>query len=304
MIMARSLSKEKTHNKWDKDLPPILSIAPGDVVEIETRESSDGDITPSSINEDVEKADVNKVHPLTGPIYIDGAKPRDTLEVKIIDVEPDVWGWSCITRGLGYLKDSFRDPYLVLWKIDKKEGYAYSEALQGIRIPLNPFCGVMGVPLPEPGKHSTFPPSEAGGNMDVRYLTAGSTLYLPVFVDGALFSVGDAHAAMGDGEVCITAIETSARVTLKFDLKKNWCISAPCFETREYYGVTGVGKTLDEAMKKALEHMIHFLVEKKGLASRNAYVLCSVAADFRICEVVDEPNLLISGLIPKSIFSF
>ena len=301
--MRKYLSKEKTHNKWDKDLAPLLTVDPGDVVEIETKEGSDGEITPQSSDDTVEKGDVNKVHPLTGPIYIRGARPGDSLVVEILDVKPDLWGWSYIFPGRGYLKDIFKDAHLVLWKINKEEWYAYSDRLPDIRVPLSPFCGVMGVALPEPGSHSTKPPSDHGGNMDIEYLAAGSTLYLPVFVDGALFSVGDVHAAQGDGEVCLTAIETSATVTLKFDLRRNRSIPSPRFENQDYCGVVAYGRTLDEAMRKALRYAIDLLVEQTSLAPENAYVLCSVAARFKICEVVNEPHVVISGLIPKKLFS-
>jgi len=301
--MLKKLSSDKTHNRWDKDLPPVLHVDPGDLVEIETKEGSDGDVRPDSGAKDVAKSDPNKVHPLSGPIYINGAKKGDTLVVRVVNVEPGSWGWTGIIPGSGYLKDEFRDPHLVIWKVNRKSKYAYSDAIPGVRIPLSPFCGVMGVALPDSGSFVTIPPRDSGGNMDIKYLTAGATLYLPVFVDGALFSVGDAHAAMGGGEVCLTGIESPAKVTLRFDLKKNCSIQSPRFETREYYGSIGYGKTLDEAMRKALMQMIDFLVEQKGLERNNAYVLCSVAADFRVCEVVDEPHLLISGLLPKRIFA-
>ena len=259
----KKLSSVKTHNKWDRDIPPLINVEPGEILQIDTKEGSDGDITPNSNTNDLANADPSKVHPLTGPIYVNGAQPGDTLVVKILDVKPGTWGWTGIMSGQGYLKDEFKDPHLVIWKINKRGGYAHSESFPNIRIPLNPFCGVMGVALSEAGSYVTIPPRNAGGNMDTKFLTAGSTLYLPVFVNGALFSVGDAHAAQGDGEVCLTAIEMPARVILKLDLKKNYTIPAPRFETRQYYGCTGYGQNLDIAMRSALKHMIDFLVELK-----------------------------------------
>jgi acetamidase/formamidase len=181
-----------------------------------------------------------------------------------------------------------------------------------VRVPLEPFLGVMGVALAEPGEHSTIPPRASGGNMDIKQLTAGTTLYLPVFVDGALFSAGDGHAAQGDGEVCITAIETTMTATLRFSIERDRALGGPEFETTRplsprtnaghHYVTTGIAPDLMDASKDAIRAMIQHLVKVRSLTREEAYVLSSVAVDLKISEVVDAPNWVVSAFLPLAIF--
>src|SRR5438128_5971563 len=160
---------------------------------------------------------VSKGHPLTGPVGIRGARPGDVLQVDVRELVPGDLGYTSFRPGIGLLRDDFIEPYLKLWEL---RGQA-AELRPGIRVPLAPFLGVMGVALAEPGAHVTAPPRSNGGNMDIKQLTAGTTLYLPVWVAGALFSCGDGHAVQGDGEVCITAIETTMTATLRFTVRRD-----------------------------------------------------------------------------------
>ena len=184
--------------------------------------------------------------------------------------------------------------------------------VKGIEVPLDPFPGVIGVAPAEPGEHGTLPPRSVGGNMDIKHLTAGSTLYLPAAVDGGLFSVGDCHAAQGDGEVCVTGIEAPMAVTARFTVRSDRSIDQPQFETagpftpsgadEPMYGTAGISDDLMEATKLAVRHMIDHLAAERGLTRGEAYILCSAAVDLKINEVVDAPNWTVSAYLPEGLF--
>src|SRR5262245_24296506 len=218
MPTTHKLDAAPVHKEWNNAIPPRLSIDPGDTVVFDTRDASDHYYSRTSTHPDVLGRGPFTGHPLTGPVLVRGARPGDTLVVEILDVRPAFdFGWTAIRPGRGLLPEAdFPKPYLNIWDLG-----VGTQARMGDRVavPIEAFPGVMGVALAEPGGHSTMPPRRNGGNMDIRQLAAGATLYLPVPVEGALFSVGDAHAAQGDGEVCITAVEMSARVTLRFGLQ-------------------------------------------------------------------------------------
>jgi acetamidase/formamidase len=250
-----------------------------------------------------------KGHALTGPVRITGARPGDTLEIEILELKPGEMGYTTIVPGRGLLPEDFPEPFLKLW--DLRNG-ATAEFRAGIEVPIEPFHGVMGVALAEPGRHLTAPPRRVGGNMDVKQLTVGTTLLLPIEVEGALFSVGDGHAAQGDGEVCITAIETSMTSHLRFRVHRDLRLAGPQFRTAGplarrtdsagWYATTGIGPDLMGATKQATREMIAYLERSYGLSPQEAYVLCSVAMDLKISEVVDAPNWVVSAFIPLSIF--
>jgi acetamidase/formamidase len=249
-----------------------------------------------------------KGHPLSGPIAIRDARPGDVLQIDILELVPGDLGYTAFSPGRGLLPEDFPEPYLKMWELD---GIS-AELRPGVRIPLDPFLGVMGVALSEPGEHSTIPPRASGGNMDVKQLTAGATLYLPISIDGALFSAGDGHAAQGDGEVCITAIETTMSATLRFTVRRDRELRGPEFETTRplsaatsagpHYATTGIAPDLMEASKEAVRAMIRHLVRDRGLSREDAYVLSSVAVDLRISEVVDAPNWVVSAFLPLAVF--
>ena len=305
------LGHEEIHQEWNNALPPRLTIDPGDTVVFDTRDAANRFYTKDSTHDDVLRRGPFKGHPLTGPVAVRGARPGDTLVVEILDVQPALdWGWTAIRPGRGLLPEAdFAKPYLQIWDLTDRR-----HARMGTRVavPLAPFPGVLGVALDEPGAHSTMPPRRAGGNMDIKQLVAGATLWLPVLVDGALFSAGDAHAAQGDGEVCVTAVEMMGRLTLRFDLQRGRRLAEPQLRTPappshatnrgSHHATTAHGPDLFAAAQHAVRYMIDHLVEQRGLSREEAYIVCSVAVDLKISEIVDAPNWIVSAFLPESIF--
>ncbi|RMF84203.1 MAG: acetamidase [Nitrospinota bacterium] len=302
------LSGERVHQCWDNSLSPLLTIDPGDTVVLETRDASNGHLTPYSTLSDYQNRPTGKGHPLTGPIAIRGAEPGDTLVVEILELKHKGWGWTGFRPGFGLLADEFPESYFTIWRLERDMGSFRPD----IRLPLAPFCGVMGVAPHEPGTFPTIAPAAHGGNMDIRHLTQGSTLFLPVFVPGALFSVGDGHAAQGDGEVCGTGIEAPLVVTLRFHLRPQEHLPEPQFFTptllspraqaQGFYVTTGYHSDLMECTRKAIRYMIEHLVRHHNLSREEAYILCSTAVDLKISEVVDAPHWIVSAYLPQSIF--
>jgi acetamidase/formamidase len=307
-MMPRTLHRQQHHFGWNNALPPALRVAPKEVVTFEVADASGGQLTRTSTAADVASLDFGRVNPVTGPVYVEGARPGDALEVHILDLEGSGWGWTAIIPGFGLLAEDFPAPFLHI----STYGAGGVEFAPGIRLPLRPFPGTIGVAPAEPGVHSVVPPREVGGNMDIRDLTRGTTLWLPVQVPGALFSVGDTHAAQGDGEVCGTAVESPMVVTLRFDLRPQAGLRRPQFavpgpptrhvDERGYHVTTGIGPDLMRAAKDAVRDMIDLLGREYRLTPEMAYALCSVAADLRISEVVDAPNWVVSAYLPRSIF--
>lgn len=295
------LSRELTHNRFSSKIPPVLRVPSGSIVEVETKEASDGQLTVDSQASDVAALDFDPIHPLTGPIFVESARPGDVLAVTLHEIELGEWGWTAVVPGFGFLADDFKEPYLKTFRFEGNKDRV--EFADGISLALSPFPGVLGVAPATEEMLSTIPPRANGGNMDNKYFTEGTRIYLPVFVEGALFSIGDTHAVQGDGEVCGTAIEAPMRIVLQLDvIKGGRRLQEPQYETEDYYAVTAFATTLDEAASKATRFMIEYLVEEKGLTDRDAYALCSLAADLKISEVVDLPHVLVSMHLPKEIF--
>jgi acetamidase/formamidase len=299
------------HYGWDNSLTPVVTVAPGTTLRFECFDAGNGHFGPGSTAADVATLDFSKVNPVTGPVFVDGAEPGDALKVTVGDFEPSGAGWTANIPGFGLLADQFDEPALHMWTYDPG-GAVPALYGPGARVPVRPFAGTIGVAPSEPGLHSVVPPRRVGGNVDIRDLNAGTTLYLPVEVSGALFSVGDTHAAQGDGEVCGTAIESAMAVTLGFDLVKNAGLAFPRFEapgpvTRAvddagYDVTTGIGPDLMTGAREAVSGMIDLLAAREGMAAVDAYMLCSVAGDLRISCIVDMPNWLVSFYMPRSIF--
>ncbi|MEM7734563.1 MAG: acetamidase/formamidase family protein [Deinococcota bacterium] len=299
------------HFGWDNGLDPTQEIIPGDTVSFATIDASGGQLNKSSITKDVSNLDFAKVNPVTGPVYITGAEPGDALAVTIQEFTPSGWGWTANIPGFGLLAEDFGDPYLNIWTFDKDATKATFR--DGISVPLKAFPGTIGVAPAEAGLHSVVPPRTCGGNLDIRDLSVGTTLYLPVHATGALFSVGDTHAAQGDGEVCGTAIESPMDITLSFELVKGANLPAPQFVTpgpvtrhhddKGYYVTTGVRDNLMDAAKDAVRAMIDHLSKTYKLSAEDAYLLCSVGCDLRISEIVDMPNWVVSMYLPLALFS-
>jgi acetamidase/formamidase len=306
-----TIHQHQSHHGWNNANPPVARIAPGETIEFHPMDASGGQLTPASDVADVEGLDFARVNPVTGPIHIDGAEPGDALKVTLLEFTPSGWGWTANIPGFGLLADQFRDPALHLWTYD---AVSMAPAMfgPGGRVPLKPFCGTIGLAPAEPGEHSVVPPRRVGGNMDIRDLGSGTQLWLPVETAGALFSVGDTHAAQGDGEVCGTAIESPIALAARFDLEKGAHLTFPRFTTRGpvsrhldakgYEVTTGIGPDLMQGARAAVSAMIDLLARRHHLNPVDAYMLCSVCADLRISEIVDAPNWVVSLYFPRIVF--
>jgi formamidase len=360
---AKTLAEEPTtgHNRWHEAIPPVVTVAPGDRVILETRDALDSQVTPTTTLDDLAHASFDPVHPLTGPVAVEGAEPGDLLEVRIEEIRPEPFGFTTQVPGFGFLRDLYDEPHIVRWQI--ADGWATSDDLPGVRVPGAPFMGVIGVapsaelrerlrsreaevaarggvalpPDPSGAVPSdpaiaqsalrTIPPRETGGNLDIKQLTGGTTLLIPVWTPGALFSVGDAHFAQGDGEVCGTAIEMAGTFVGELLLRKGEAarrniqsvqysreeyILDPRFQApRRFYATTGLSLRADGrqesedvtlATHNALVAMIDYLVSERGFNRQQAYSICSVAVDLKISEVVDLPNIVVSAVLPLDIF--
>ncbi|HEX3913963.1 MAG TPA: acetamidase/formamidase family protein [Steroidobacteraceae bacterium] len=301
----------RRHHGWDNSLDPAAHIAPGESLEFDVADASGGQLTPSSALADVGRMDFGKINPVNGPVYIDGAEPGDILKVTLLSFAPSGWGWTANIPGFGLLAEDFKEAALHVWRYDAK---TLAPGLFGGwgKVPLKPFTGTIGLAPAEPGLHSIVPPRRVGGNMDVRDIAEGTELLLPVEVKGALFSVGDTHAAQGDGEVCGTAIESPMSVALQFDLIKQTPLTFPRFRTpgpvtrhldaKGYEVTTGIGPDLMEAARAAVRSMVDLLTRERGMPAIDAYLLCSVCGDLRISEIVDVPNWTVSFYFPRVVF--
>src|SRR5246500_1278598 len=347
------------HNRYHPDIAPIVEVGEGEEVALETRDALDGQLRPGTTVADFPSLDVGAVHPLTGPVFVRGAAPGDILEIEFTDIIAQPVAFSAILPGLGFLRDVMTEPFLVHWQL--KDNWATSAQLPGVRIPGAPFMGVSavaptaellaawtareqrvidagGFALPPDANGAvpagpcgltglrTLPPRENGGNFDVKQLTKGSKLFLPVFVPGALFSTGDGHFAQGDGEVCVTAVEMGATAVVRFKVHRGLAnrrkFTAPVFSHPGYFtdprfaaperflGVMGMpinatgeieAENLTLACRNAVLNMME-LLQERGFSREQAYVICSVAVDLRISNVVDVPNYVVSALLPEAIF--
>lgn len=298
------IRRTSVHHAWDNAIPPIADIAPGDELTVETADASGGQLGAGSGAAEVAALDFARVNPVTGPFRVDGAGPGDALVIDVLGMETGDWGWTACIPGFGLLADAFPDAHL---RISKISGGS-AELLPGLRVPAVPMIGTIGVAPPEPGAHSIVPPRRWGGNMDVRHIGPGARLVLPVGVDGALLSLGDAHAAMGDGEVCGTGIETDAAVRLRVDVRHGAAPATPVIQTdpRTHrtgaaLATTGVGPDLMQAAKDAARALVDEIAARTGMAPVDAYLLASVAADLKISEVVDVPNWIVSAHLELSL---
>jgi formamidase len=348
------------HNRWHPDISPLIEVDPGEEVVLETRDASDGQIKPGMTVADLANLDAKVAHPLTGPVYIKGARPGDLLEIEYLDILPQPCGWTRNRPGAGFLRDLFTEPYLAHWHI--KDGWATSPQIPGVRIPNGSFMGTAGIApsraqleawsrreaalvarggiafLPDPQDAvpscgaiaeeglRTLPPRENCGNVDAKQLTKGSRLLIPVNVEGALYSAGDGHFAQGDSECCITAIEMGATAVVRFRLHAGEAarhhIRWPRFAHPGYFAApewaaprnfiatmgmpiredgTQEGEDLTLAARNALINMIE-LLQERGWSREQAYIICSVAVDLRVSNVVDLPNVTVSAFLPEDIF--
>ena len=300
------------HFGWDNALEPVRRVEPGTTLLFECSDAANGHFREGATAADVGTLDFGAINPVTGPVFVEGAEPGDALRITFGDFEPSGLGWTANIPGFGLLADQFPDPALHMWSYDAG---LTTPALYGpgAKVPMKPFTGTIGLALAEPGAHSVVPPRRVGGNMDVRDLGTGTVLHLPVEVAGALFSVGDTHAAQGDGEVCGTAIESRMDVTLTLDVVKGAGLKFPRFETpgpvtrhldaMGYDVTTGIAPDLMEGAREAVMGMIDLLSAREGMSAVDAYMLCSVAGDLRISEIVDQPNWVVSFYMPRQVFA-
>jgi formamidase len=332
------------HNRWHPDLEPAVEVEPGEELRLETEDGLAGQLTRASTHADAGRLDLGLGHPLAGPVYVKGAQPGDVLEVEFVAYETADFGVTAVIPGFGFLADLFPDPYVVKWEL--AGGVARSHELTGVAVPEETFAGVAGVapsreqleefrrreealreqgqavadPLPEAAHPPeardglrTIPPRETGGNLDIRQLVAGSRLRLPVWVPGALCSIGDLHYAQVDGEVCGTAIEVAGAVIVRLRLQRSVSppLRFPSYETparpaRRSFATTGipvdVGMDLNAAAREALVAMLDHLEREYGLARPAAYALCSAVVDLRVSETVDVPYPVVSALLPLDVF--
>jgi acetamidase/formamidase len=306
------VTRDHLHFGWDNAIEPCLVARPGDVVEFDTLDSSAGQISRDSTVDDVASFDFDRVNPAYGPVYVEGARPGDALQVTILDLAIADWGWTANFPGFGLLAGGFTQPALHVWELDR-ETLAPASYGPGGRVPLKPFPGIMGVAPHEPGPHSVVNPRRVGGNIDTRDIGVGATLLLPVEVPGGLFSCGDGLAAQGDGELCGVALETPMRVTVRLDVLRDAHVRWPRFTTpgpvtrhldeRGYEVTMGVADDLLEAACCAAREMVQLISARHDMSELDAYLLCSVCADLRISEIVDEPNWIVSLYFPRIVFA-
>src|SRR6266508_4023379 len=361
---SKTLSQqpETGHNRWHPDIPPVVRCDPGDEVILETRDAFDGQMGPTATLETVAAPNLNVVHPLTGSVYVNGAEAGDLLEIEILEVEPDRYGYTVQVPGFGFLRDLFPDPFMVRWAI--AHGWASSDDLPGVRIPGAPFMGTIGL-APDRGLLEatiareqaaldlggfvlppdttdavpddaaiarealrTIPPRETAGNVDIKQLSAGTRMFVPVYAEGGLFSAGDAHFAQGDCETCGTAIEMRATLHVRFSIHKevaagrgirdlqfardDYHVPPEFAAPRRFHATTGLSVTRDGenrpedltlAARNALLNMIDHLVDERGWTRQQAYAICSVAVDLKVSEVVDVPNFVVSAFLPLDVFT-
>lgn len=308
------VKKDQGHLKWSRQIPPALHISSGETVTFDTIDSSNGQINKTSESSTIPSVDFNDVNPVFGPVHIREARPGDVLKIEVLDLQTADWGWTANIPGFGLLADEFPEPALHIWDLDQP-GDGTTVFKNNIRVPMRPFLGCMGVAPASEEELSVIPPTAGGGNMDCRDLSVGSTVYLPVLTEGALFSCGDGHAAQGHGEVCGTAIETALKATLRFEVCRDqpW-VTSPHYQTptsaqlqspipdRGHYAAMGIDADLLEATRAALRNLIQWLVTTKGISRSDAYLLASAAGDLRIAEAVNMPNYAVAMSIPLGIF--
>ena len=307
-----TIHRAQSHYGWNRDFKPAIVAKSGETIHFECLDSSGGQLGADATAQSIAALDFGKINPVTGPVYVEGAKPGDALKVTLRKFIPSGLGWTANIPGFGLLADQFNEPALHVWKYD---AVGMTPALfgPGGKVPMKPFAGTIGCAPAEPGLHSVVPPRRVGGNLDIRDLTAGVTLYLPVEVEGALFSIGDTHAAQGDGEVCGTAIESRMDVEATIELVKDANLQSPRFTTTEpvtrhldgmgYEVTTGVGPDLMTGAREAVARMVDLLCAEHGYNPVDAYMLCSVCGDLRISEIVDMPNWVVSFYFPRIVLS-
>jgi acetamidase/formamidase len=300
------LGRSVAYHAWDRSQPPEVEIDPGDEVALSLRDGSNAQLDPSSTAETMLGLDPTQMDPLTGPIWVKGAEPGDVLTVEMLEISLASWGWSGIIPGLGLLHDKFPGPLFRQWDLT---GSAVDIG-NGMEFPMSPMVGVIGVAPAQAGRFSTVVPTEAGGNMDVKYIVAGSVVHLPVLCEGGLLSLGDAHALQGDGELNGTAIECEADIVIRVGLQKGGGLDAPVVDTAPHPVVQepmrsflGVGPDLFEASRDSALRATDALAAALRVDDADAYNLLGTIGELRIHEIVDRPNWVVGCMLPRRIFA-
>jgi acetamidase/formamidase len=303
------LSLKTPHFVWDRALAPAVRIQSGDVIRLETQEVSGGQVHRGDAADAVVRMDRSRVYPLTGPVYVDDARPGDVIAIQMLEIVPGAWGWTANIPGRGLLADEFPDPYIRYFDLAGRASVPFAS---GITLPVAPFPGTIGVAPDEDGPIPVRPPHRGGGNVDTRQLTVGTTLYLPVLNEGARLSVGDGHAAQGDGEVCVTGIECDLTLTVRVTVLRDRPLPPGTYQLETAggaptpggpsFGSSASGPDLKENARRAVRGLIDWLQREHQLTREDAYLLCSLAADLRISQLVNEPNFCVTALLPLSIF--
>lgn len=308
--MHHILSAQPFCDRWNRDHAPRLTVAPGDTVTFQCADSSGGQVTPGWTASDFKaRFDPLRIHSLTGPVAIDGAEPGDQLEIKIEAYQHHGWAWTSLIPGLGLLAEDFPENHLFIWTLDGDR----TRSFPGVTLDLHPFAGIIGVQRAESGEFRTRAPGAFGGNMDVRQLTAGTTLFLPVSTPGAGVLVGDCHAAQGDGEVCINGMEAAMDVTLTFHLRKRVPLAGPYavfpggfasprYATKPWHLFIESDADALTACRRVVRRAIAFIVERLGVTPAMAYTLCSVVLDLKVSQLVNVPTVTITAALPEAIF--
>lgn len=287
---------DKVIYKFTPDMDHVETISPKDTIRVDTNDCFFQQIF--SEDQVINEIDYERLNPATGPIYVQGAEPGDLLKVKILSIDVEGKGVAAVVPGEGVLGDQVSKS--IIRVLDIQDNHAL---FQGIKIPIEPMIGVIGVaPDKADGEWATESPWKHGGNMDTKDIKAGSTLYFPVNQNGALLALGDCHAAMGDGEICFTGLEVPAKVSLEIDLIKDKKIKWPLLGTNEYTMVIASGDNLEEAIYQATSQTVDSLKNSLEIEWEDAYILASLCVDLRISQVVD-PKMTVRTAIPKHIVS-
>jgi acetamidase/formamidase len=310
MSNHHTLTTPPCTHRWDNTQPPRLTVAPGDTLTLHCTDSSGNQVQRDWTARDFrDRFDPLLVHALAGPIAVDGAEPGDALEIHIEDYRHQGWAWTALIPGLGLLPDDFPDHHLFIWELEDRQ----TRSMAGVTLDLHPFAGIIGVQRAQAGEYRTRAPGPFGGNMDVRHLTAGTSLLLPVFTRGANLLVGDCHAAQGDGEVCINGMEAPMEVTLRVALRRQHPLPGPQavfrgslvpprYAAQPWHLFIESDENPREACRRAVRRAIRYLQDRLGLSPERAYTLCSVVLDLKISQLVNVPTTTVTAYLPEAIF--
>lgn len=295
---------------WDRTHEPLLVVRSGEEIVVDVEECTNGQVKPGATADIIANLDFSQIDPISGPIVVEGARPGDVLQVDLLETRVGSYGFAANYPGSGLLPDDFPDPWVYVFDLD---GGARARYVHGASIPLEPMVGVVGCTPAAPGPHSSIPPARVGGNMDIKHVRAGTTVYLPIEVEGALFGIGDPHAAQGDGEVGGSGIECPMTIRFRLTVRRDLSLSFPFLEVRHplerpsaaragYTVTTGIGTDLYDAAREAIRGQIRRLVAQRGFEPIEAYELCSLAADLKISEIVNHPSYVVSAFLPNDLF--